>query len=335
MISLRKYLSSSNDELTSASLKAAAILLDGIATHSVNADPVDHEMFQMKLWKMSSDFVEAAPNTVEPIADAAVKAMSLYNKGIENGASARIREMQAIVAMLMRTLVQETEVSEKSIFNLESIIGQLEKVYQIDDVRVVKLRLAETLKDLHEETARQKEAAVNLASDLKSTISRQAKSTVALPETDDDPETGMLGSRTAQVRLAAVFSRASDHYAIIFSVDRLEQVRARFGSEAADQILKVCGKHILEHLGVGDQLFRWKGPGYLAIIKRAGPVAAVRSEIKHLAAEKISHSITIRERSVLLPVGTSWAVLPMQESPSVDSLIDKLDSFVADSGQRS
>ncbi len=336
MLSIRKLLSSSNGDLTSASVKAAAILLDGIATHSINADPLDREMFQMKLWKMGSDIIEAPPNTMEPIAEAAVQAMGVYNRGVEKGADARLREMQAMVAMVMRTLVRETEASEKSVFNLESIIGQLEKVYQIDDVRVVKLRLAETLEDLHQETARQKQAAVDLAGELKSTISRQTKSgVVPLPETEDDAATGMLGSRAAQARLTETFSRPSDHYAVIFSVDRLEQVRSRFGSEAADQILKFCGNHILKHLEGGDQLLRWKGPGYLAIIKRAGPAAAVRSEIKHITGEKLSHTITIRERSVLLPVTTSWAVLPMQESPSVDSLTAKLDSFVAASGERS
>ena len=344
MISLRKYLSAplsfslspQNDELHSAYVKAATILLDGIATHSINADPLDHEMFQMKLWKMSGDFVEASPNTMEPIAGAAVQAMAVYNRGIEDGTSARLHEMQDIVAMLTRTLVQEIDVSEKAVSNLESIMGQLEKVYQIDDVRVVKLRLAQTLKELHEETARQKVASATLAEDLKSAVSRQPKSARApLAETDDDAATGILGSRTAQMRLAEAFSHASNQYAIIFSVDRLELVRSRFGSEAADQILKVCGNHISEQLGEGDRFFRWKGPGYLALIKRAGPADVVRSEIKRLAAAKISHSITIRERSVLLPVGSSWAVLPLQESSSVECLIDKLDSFIADSSQRS
>ncbi|MDQ6699580.1 MAG: diguanylate cyclase [Acidobacteriota bacterium] len=340
MISLRKYLSSSlssaDDELHSTSVKAAAILLNGIATQSINADALDHEMFQMKLWKMSSDFVEASPNTLEPIAAAAVQAMAVYNRGIEDGAGARLREMQAIVGMLTRTLVQETDVSEKAVANLESIIGQLEKVYQIDDVRVVKLRLAETLKELHEETARQKVSSATLAKDLKSAVSKQPKSARApLDETDDDAATGRLGSRTAQKRLAEAFLQPADQYAVIFSVDRLELVRSRFGSEAADQILTVCGAHIAEHLGDGDQFFRWKGPGYFALIKRAGPVDAVRSEIKRLAATKISHSITMRERSVLLPVGSSWAVLPLHEFSSVELLIEKLDSFVADSGQRS
>lgn len=339
MISLRKYLSSppsANDELQSASVKAGAILLDGIAMHSINADPLDHEMFQMKLWKMNSDFMEASPNTVEPIAGAAVQAMAVYNRGVESGTGARLREMQAIVTMLTKTLVQETDVSEKAVSNLESIIGQLEKVYQIDDVRVVKLRLAETLKELHEETARQKVASATLAKDLKAAASRQPKSARSpLDETDDDMPTGVLGSRTARKRLAEAFLHASDQYAVIFSVDRLEMVRSRFGVEAADQILKVCGTHIAEQLGDGDQFFRWKGPGYLALIKRAGPPDVVRSEIKRLAATKISHSITLRDRSVLLPVGSSWAVLPLEEFSSVELLSDKLDSFVADSGQRS
>ncbi|MGI8992457.1 MAG: hypothetical protein ACR2I2_23105 [Bryobacteraceae bacterium] len=321
MISLKKYISSGRDELTSAALDSSALLIDGMARHAVNCDPVDFDTLQLKFRKLNREFEETpSPDGIRMAATSAVGAMQAYNQGIEKNTKSHLREMLSIVGMLTETVSQGTAGSEKSVSNLQSITTQLQEVYEIEDVRVVKGRLAEALKRLREETSRQKELAAREMAEL-------AELRVAM-----SPECGqMLDRRKAEMALVKVYDRAAGMYAVVFCVDRIDAIRGRFGAEAAQQAMQACRDHAAQNLAPGDRILCWQDPAFLAIVQRSGPPDTVRAEFKRLDSSLPSQIPAPHDRSVPLPLAQKFAVLSLAECPAADALILNIEAFIAES----
>lgn len=321
MISLKKYISSSKDGLASAALETSALLIDGIARHAVNCDPVDFDTLQLKFRNLRREFGESpSPEAVRAVANSAVTAMQAYNRGVEKNAKSHLREMLSIVGMLTETVSQATAGSEKSVSNLQSITTQLQEVYEIEDVRVVKARLAESLRGLREETIRQKELAAREMAELAEL--RAAMS----------PECGqLLDRRKAEIALGKAFDRAADTYAVVFCVDRFDAIRGRFGPESAQQVMQSCRDHVARSLAPGDRILCWQDPTFLAVAERPDPPEAVRAEFKRLDSSLPPQIPSARDRSVQLPVAQAFAVLSLAECPTADALIRKIDAFIAES----
>ncbi len=332
MISLKKYLHTSNDELTTTALRAIALLFEGLATGAVMGDVSEFAAFQTEIRDLEREFEEScsSPRHLE-IVQMAVYAMEHYNRGIADNHEARVSEMRSMLGMLTDTLVQQTEGSETAVQSLQSISHELETISQIEDVRIVKRRLAESLKNLHEETARQKTASARLVEELRTTISHAIfRDAVEASGGDTDLTTGLPGWRKAELEVSAALADSAGRYAALFRVERLDSIRARFGAAASQEVLVLCAGQIRTKLETSDQLFRWKGAAFLAILAREGPPDTIYAEIKRLASMKICHTIMVGNRSVLLPVATSFTLLPLRDYPSFESLVTAANSFVAE-----
>ncbi len=315
MISLKKYISSSKDELAAAALDTSALLIEGIGRDAVNCDPVDFDTLQLKFRKLGREFGESpSAGGIRAVAKSALAAMQAYNQGVEKNAKSHLREMLSIIGMLTETVSQATAGSENAVSNLQSITAQLQQVYEIEDVRVVKARLAESLHRLREETIRQKELAVRERAEL-------AELRAAI-----SPECGqLLDRRNAEMALGKEFERALGNYAavfcVVFCVDRLDAIRARFGVEASQQVLQACRDHIAGGLATGDRILSWQNPAFLAIVERSDPPDSVRAEFSRLNSSLPPQ----------IPVAQAFAVLSFAECLKADALIRNIDAFVAES----
>jgi GGDEF domain-containing protein len=116
---------------------------------------------------------------------------------------------------------------------------------------------------------------------------------------------------------------------VAFVVDRVQLINARFGYAVGDQILVLLRDHLAKHLQAGDQLFRWTGPVFLALLDRPNLPDGVRAEVKRITSVKLETTVQIGTRSVLLPVASTSAIFSLFEIDSMPLLIEQIDAFVA------
>jgi GGDEF domain-containing protein len=110
-------------------------------------------------------------------------------------------------------------------------------------------------------------------------------------------------------------------------VNRVQAVNARFGYSIGDQVLAAAAQQFREGLAAHDKIFRWQGPALLAVLNRNQEIDSIRSEVRRFAEKKKEKTFLIGSRSVLLPISTSWTVLPVGQT--YDVLMRKIEIFTA------
>jgi hypothetical protein len=88
------------------------------------------------------------------------------------------------------------------------------------------------------------------------------------------------------------------------------------------------GQHIAQRLSQTDRLYRWRGPGFLALLDRTGPEISIRAEIARMVSARLEQEIDLSGRSVLLPVAASWTLASVMNSTQ-ETVSQKLDAFTA------
>jgi GGDEF domain-containing protein len=119
-------------------------------------------------------------------------------------------------------------------------------------------------------------------------------------------------------------------YAAPFFLKSLQVINKRFGYATGDQILLRYSQHLAGHLKEEDQLFRWRGPCFVAILERFEEPDTVRSEVLRIASIGLEHSVESGDRSMLFMVSTAWDLIPISKSSDIAKISRKIDAFAAD-----
>jgi diguanylate cyclase (GGDEF)-like protein len=143
---------------------------------------------------------------------------------------------------------------------------------------------------------------------------------------DIDLVTGLPSFNMVPTALGAAITAGRNAYAVLFCVDRIEIINSRFGPESGDRVLIALGQRLAQRFSGADVLFRWRGPGFLALIERTESEMAVRDEVTRLASARLEQEIELSGRSVLLPISNSWVLVALKNS-DVEAVLKKLELF--------
>jgi GGDEF domain-containing protein len=329
MISLRKFWSAPVQETDGAGLmRVIRLLIQGIALHAVEGDPVDYQSFRGDMQEQL-DVVEGDPSPADLMVSvgAILKSLEGYNARTTRHLRMQGAELHHMIAMLTRTVAMLGAGSQESVVRLREIEGQLEKASAIEDVRVLKARLADCLESIRNETKRQKTDSSRTVASLQEEI-RETRTRISAAGAGPvlDPTTGLPARAAAQAALAEWSLNPKPPYAGLFIVDRILLFNSRFGYEVGDRVLKAYLEELRSRLPTGDQLFRWSGPAFLVLLHRADRIEKVREQLRFLLPGKIERNFELSKRSVLLSISATWAVFPI--APPLEGLIEQLDSFL-------
>jgi len=329
MISIRKYLDADrNDELATALLRMNRLLLQAIRLHAVEIDPSDLERFQAEIQQLEArlDSPHAAADILVT-AGAAIKALEEYNRRVGRTMRAQLLELRQMVCTLTEGVEKLAAGHERSIANLRDIGKQVERASTIEDIRLLRAKLAECVTELEREASRQKEESAQVITRLKTEISRV--SSQIKPENLLDPVTGLPFRAEAERALEAACAEGAHVYVAVFVVDRLALVNARFGYAIGDKLLNAFLAQLRKHLSAADPVFRWSGPSFVALLERAAPAPVIEREIRRFASERHEEYIQAGGRSIILSVACSWTLLAAFDYLSAEPLIGKIDQFIA------
>lgn len=329
MISLKRYLEAAQtEELARVRARVNHLLLEAIRLHAVEADPCDLERFRAEMAELDGRLEAVrSPEDALIVAGAAIKALEAYNHRVGRLIRAQVLELQQMVAVLTEGLERLSAGSERSLANLKDISRRVERVSTIEDIRLLKARLAECVRELEQEAARHREDSARLITHLKTEVARLSGGSGR--ELRFDPVTGLAGRPEAERAIEAACAEKRHAYVAVFVVERLALVNNRFGYAAGDQLLRAFAARLRPFLRAGDALFRWSGPAFLALLEREAPEAVLEREVRHFAAQRQEEFIELQARSGLVSVTASWAILPVFQFDAAQSVIARIDRFVA------
>jgi diguanylate cyclase (GGDEF)-like protein len=257
----------------------------------------------------------------------AINSIGTYNRDVQRSITSQVKELQSIVSLFTRSMLNVSKSSAASSDKLHQIEKQIEKCTQAEDLRVIKAHLEESLVAICEEAAHQEKSSDEIGNQVRETLSRpEAAAAVAEVVADVDLVTGLANFRAAQEAIRVAIAAKTSTYAVLLSVDRVESINSRFGFAVGDRILMLFSQHLAQRLSQNDQLFRWRGPAFMALFERTAPEMSVRAEVARMVAPRLEQQIEIGERSVLLPISASWMLTRVAGS-TAESVTQKLDSF--------
>jgi diguanylate cyclase (GGDEF)-like protein len=315
------------DQISSLS-RVVWLILDAVAIHAVEFDPREHECFKETIHAISSRMEH---NSNGPqlliLAGEAIQAIETYSRGVGRYLHQHSKELQSIVSLFTRTLLQVARSNHNSADKLREIERQIERTSHIDDIRLLRAKLADSLHELCAEADAQQRGAAEIGQQVRETIQRPETYTALSGLLSDiDIVTGLPSYRTFEPALRHAVAAHRNIFAVVLTIDRLETINSRFGFAVGDRVLVWLSQLVAQHFSKSDQFFRWRGPGIAALLERPGRGDAVRAEIARFAAHRFEQSFDLGARTALLPLSVSWVAVPLHGS-TPDEVLRKLEQF--------
>jgi diguanylate cyclase (GGDEF)-like protein len=330
MISLKR--AADVEEIRSTLLRAASLILEGVALHSMDVDGSDRRGFQELIRRHANELLAADGNPAGTMVavGAVIQSMEAFNRKTERLVQDQARELRAMIAMLAAAFGRACRGSGRAIDGIRSVEQHMEKASQLEDIREVKRELADCLAAVGKELERQRaEAIANGA--IARTALRDPIVKQATEECQDDPGidpvTGLPGARQAKNAITAKLG-GGNWAAVAAVVDRIEVINTRFGREAGDQVMLFMSQKIASKLRPSDQVFRWHGPCFVALVERGNLVDAVRAEMARALAPKTDHTIELGSRTILVPLSLSWIVIPLWQQESAEEVFRQVENLL-------
>jgi GGDEF domain-containing protein len=330
VISLKRLLAFDEEAAATSHSRLVWLILEAVACHAVEVDPSEREAYQASLRNLVTRLEQSTTSAASLVlAGEAIKSIETYNRGVQRSLDSRIKELQSIVSMFTRSMLQVSKGSAASADKLHQIERQIEKASQTEDLRVLKVHLEQSLGTICEEAAEQELRSVQINDQIQSAMSRPEAAAVLSEAVGDlDMVTGLPSFRAAERAMRSAIAAGSSTYVVLLCVDRVEVINSRFGFAVGDRMLMQFGQHLAQRLSKTDRLFRWRGPGFLALLDRSGPEVSIRAEVARMVSSRLEQQIELGERSVLLPIASSWMLTGVANS-TVEKIMQKLDTFSA------
>lgn len=261
------------------------------------------------------------------VAEAVNQTLEGYNRGAQRVHAAQTVELRCMIEMLSQTLVSLAEAGGQSVQALQSIRNQVESARQLDDIRLLRARLGDSLKSISDEARRQRERNAELL--------RQAEQATLLAAGHRDYHqvdrvSGLPSPEKAESEITARVGIDSSFYAAVFVVERLESINLRYGYAAGDQLLQIFGKYLVSNLGAMDEVFRWRGPCFVALLDRKSSADTVASELAHFASIRQEHTMQVDGRPFKLSMSCAWTIVPLAKCQAAGEASQQIDRFVSE-----
>jgi diguanylate cyclase (GGDEF)-like protein len=233
-------------------------------------------------------------------------------------------ELLGVAGILAKTVKSVAGDTGDGVPRLQQLVGELGCAVQIEDVRLLRMKLADCLAAVEEEAAKRRE---QQEQEIQALRKQSPPPDTQRGSKKKDAVTGLGDRATAESELNEAIRTQRKAFAAVMVLDRVRNYNAAFGYEVGDQVLKRFAAFISGRMRPGCQLFRWTGPAFMLLMARANQAETVREEISALMAQHFEHHVQTGTRSIRLPVKCRWTLLPMMAAPRL--LMQRIDTFVA------
>jgi GGDEF domain-containing protein len=322
MLSFKKYLNEEKDDMTSWLVRIVMLLLEATALHAIDYDPDELVEFRRQIRQTIEKFEQTTvSHSTLIIAGEAVRSLQIYNQSVERFIRNVGAEKQTIIAEMTEAFLKLAHASELSGQNLRRIEKDLAKACKVQDLRLLKSKMHECLETISQEAARQEERARELKAPGTNLIDAPARY---------DQLTGLPTWQHAEARIKEIIDGERPGYVLVMVVKNLDSVNRRVGFAVGDQILTLIGQSVGRHLSGADQLFRWRGPCFVAVIERSKKYDHVLAEAAKIGSISLEKEIEAQGRSMFFKAAMAWTLLRFNNTSLAVEISKQIDEFAAE-----
>lgn len=331
VISLRKLLEKTSDATAASLFRSVHLLLQGAALHSLAIDPAEHNNFREDMARLVESLEQdPSPENVLLITGAANKTIEEYNRRIVRQLRMQHAQMHEMIAMLSKTIAELGGPQHSPVAKLLEVEKQLESATAVEDLVRLKSKLSESLRQIREEFAQQREQAQRAIEELKQRL-HQCTSRLE-SHAPDHSELNFPGREEAAAAIRQLMQARRRAHVALFAADNYRAVLWRFKNEVAAKLMQTLHDHLASRLGAQDRFFIWRPGSLLALITRSDDSETLKLEITTALATRLEINARLPQREVLLPIHTSWTLVALISEPSPEAVFLKLDQFLASRG---
>ena len=289
-------------------------LLEALSQHSVRWREEDFEEF-----KGTVESLLAKLRAGEE-AESAVPLVEKYQRQTQQQIEASLAELHDLIRELLTAVEQASSNPDEAGAALDRVANTVQSARSTQEMQAARELLSKTLQEYggHPAASKPKAMAPKAAPEPK-------------PQATD-PATGLPTRDAAEAALGAIEPEHREHsFLVMLYVQRMELVTARFGETFGGQVLFFCAQHIARLMHPEDQLFRWRGPAFVALLRRDVSLVEVRQEVLRACGSRIMFESA--NNSVLLPINMSVQVAHVDTTP-VPDLLDAVESFLSNPNAR-
>jgi GGDEF domain-containing protein len=151
---------------------------------------------------------------------------------------------------------------------------------------------------------------------------------------DVDRISGLPSFERAEREITSRVGAESGYYAAVFLVNRVESVNLRYGCATGDRLLQAFGQYLVSKLSPKDEVFRWRGPAFVALLNRTCPLDGVRAEVTRFASEPQEQPMQVDGRPIRLSLACAWTVVQLAKCQIPAEACQQIDGFLAEHGEK-
>jgi GGDEF domain-containing protein len=345
MVSIKKFLRPEQPK-PEHYIRFLQLLLNAISVHAAEANEIELTRFRQEVSNITETLsVRSTAEQIEVALGFVIRAVTGYNRMAARITQAHVNELQAMLAMMSKTIAFLSASSKTGIDQLQVVEKNLQTASTIGDIRVLRSKLNECLVLVRSESTRLRDESQTRIVELQAGVERTANhvrgSGIALPEAapavprkryhagpSEDPLTGLPGREAAEELIAANISRGKEVCVTLFVVDRFAHINGRFESKTGDEVLLLVAHYLSEQLETGS-LFRWSGPALASITAADQSLYEIEQQMTRIVSKRFEKTIESDRRMVLLPITCSCMVQKVSDLDSPEDVAETLDDFVA------
>lgn len=308
-------------------------LLEGISLQEEELKPAESALFREEVLAIASSLTPDTPaRELATLIDSAIQSLRKFSGSSAARVTAHLTELKATMRALTETVTFLAESRSSVVHQLTFIERQLEQATELEDIRLLRPKLATCLELVREETARlQNESAAN---------SELVRSGLGVaPQHSESPRrvgsldsvTGLPGRQVGQRLIEDKIAAGKECVVALFIPDRLEAINRHHGRNAGDEVLLQLAQHLAKSIHPPATLCRWSGPAFLALVEAPQRSAEVIRSWKSITARTIELTLQLDRRSVMVSVSLMCMAKATNQSTDASLLFQELDKAV---GQR-
>lgn len=319
----------SRDEL----IERLRILMRGIALHAVDSDATELANFRHGMGQIADSV--GGDSSPDDLLRAIVEALRLtehYKRQATVILKSQVEELRGMLQSLTETMQFVLSSSETSVKQLAFMESQLQRAHSLDDLRRLKTHVLSCLTLVKRESIRiQTEAAERVETLKKNVAHLSVRLKEAAVDKSLDAATGLPAREAGEQALEGKLAEGKDFAIALFFLDQIESINGSFGRSIGDEMVLRCAQILAKGLH-GATLYRWNGPGFLAIFDSSVASLEAESLARRASAEQVVKNIDEGERMGMIVSHVSCHVqriLPQTMTPAeIFKRIDAVDPAI-------
>jgi len=327
MISIKKYIERSGEELFRAVLDSYRSVLAAIGESSVLACPPVGSALRQNLLPLQADLsAESTPALLQETGQKVEAELTQWGSGAAGYFKQRAGEVKELLMILARTAEATGERDQRYSRQFQEFTGRLDAMADLHDLVVIRDSLVKSAIDLRTCAHAMAEESQKSVARLREDMSvYQARLDDAERLAGQDPLTGLDNRRRVESSIEYRMAQKKAFSVLILDLNAFKQLNDTCGHLAGDELLKQFSAELKSGFRATDVVGRWGGDEFIVVLD-----AGLQDANAHI--ERISrwvfgdYTIRVGDASRKVAVSAAIGAAGWQAGDSLRTLLDRADA---------